>query len=253
MTNASQKRVVIVTGAAQGIAAAIAEKFAALGDRVAICDLPGRVEGTASRLREAGAEILAFDADVTRANMIKSMVDAVVARWGRIDVLVNSAGGYGQRLRPTHEMPEEEWDSVIDSNLKGTFLVSKHVIPTMLKQKAGRIINFSSIAGRTRSPILGCCYTASKAAIIGLSKHMSAEYASEGILVNTVAPGPIEGQRNDYLHDERTMGLLLAAVPIGRLGEAREIADVVVFLASLGASFMTGAILDVNGGYLPAP
>ncbi len=123
---------------------------------------------------------------------MRGMVDLAVQQTGQIDVLINGAGAYGEAFRATHETPEAEWDLVLDSNLKGSFLCAKHVIPHMIAAGRGRIINFSSNAGRSTSPLLGASYTAAKAGVFGLSRHLAIEYASRGILVNTIAPGPGE-------------------------------------------------------------
>lgn len=150
-------------------------------------------------------------------------------------------------------MPESEWDMVLNSNLKGSFVCAKFVIPHMLRQGGGRIINFSSNAGRTYSPWLGSCYTVAKTGIIGLTRHLAREYAQNQILVNTIAPGPTRGERvNDLTGDAEGERAMAAMIPLGRLGEADDIAKVALFLASDAASFMTGAILDVNGGFVLA-
>jgi NAD(P)-dependent dehydrogenase (short-subunit alcohol dehydrogenase family) len=247
-------KVAIVTGAGRGIAATVAMRFAEEGASVAVCDLVlSRAQDVASQIVEIAGQAVAFGMDVANAAAVETTVRSVLDRWGRIDVLVNAAGGYGQRQRLTHETPEEEWDRVINSNLKGAFLCAKYVLPTMMAARSGHIINFSSNAGRTLSPILGCSYTAAKTGVMGLTRHLSREYAKYGVLINTIAPGPTAGPRNDDLHDASSMARLVADMPLGRLGESREIADVVLFLASDAASFMTGAILDVNGGYVLSP
>jgi NAD(P)-dependent dehydrogenase (short-subunit alcohol dehydrogenase family) len=146
----------------------------------------------------------------------------------------------------------DEWDMVVDSNLKGSFLCAKYAVPLLRKRGGGRIINFSSNAGRTVSPLLGCSYTAAKAGVIGLSRHLAKEFAPENILVNTVAPGPAEGDRLADRLDEGGRAALAGQIPLGRLATAGDIAGVVLFLASDAARFMTGAILDVNGGYVLA-
>ena len=180
-----------------------------------------------------------------------SMVAATMARFGRIDALVNAAGAYGELYKATHETTLEEWDLVINSNLKGSFLCAKAIIPHMLEAGRGRIINFSSNAGRTVSPILGPSYTVAKTAILGLTRHLAHEYAARGILANTIAPGPVDSGRVRGLIGENAKNLA-AQIPIGRLADPTEIADVVAFLASHSARYMTGAIVDVNGGYVLA-
>jgi NAD(P)-dependent dehydrogenase (short-subunit alcohol dehydrogenase family) len=166
---------------------------------------------------------------------------------------VNAAGSYGAAFRRTHETPVAEWDGVFASNVRGSFLCAKAVLPGMMARKAGRIINVSSNAGRSVSPLLGCSYTAAKTAIIGLTRHLAHEYARDGILVNTIAPGPVRSERvTDLIGEDDKATQLAAQIPLGRLAEPTDIADVVLFMASDASRFMTGAILDVSGGYVLA-
>jgi 3-oxoacyl-[acyl-carrier protein] reductase len=247
-------KVALVTGAGRGMGKRIAERFAREGAAVGVCDLlADRAERTAGAIAAAGGKALALVADVSDEAAVRAMTDRLAERFGRIDILVNAAGGYGQAYRPTHEMPVSEWDMVIDSNLKGSFICAKLAIPHMIRQGGGRIINFSSNAGRTYSPWLGSCYTVAKTGVIGLTRHLSREYAKHGILVNTIAPGPTRGERvNDLVGDGKGVEEMAAGIPLGRLGEADDIANVALFVASDAASFMTGAILDVNGGFVLA-
>ena len=245
-------QVVFITGAGRGMGRVAAAKFAALGARVAISDLVAeRVRATADALVAQGHDTLGLAADVGKESDVKQAVDATIARFGHIDVLVNTAGSYGAAHRATHETPVDEWDNVFASNVRGSFLTAKHIVPHMMRAGRGRIINFASNAARTLSPLLGCSYTAAKTAILGLTRHLSREYAAHGILVNTIAPGPTDG--------ERTVGLLgndqealLTQLPLGRLADPEEIVDVVLFLASDASRFMTGAIVDVSGGLILA-
>jgi 3-oxoacyl-[acyl-carrier protein] reductase len=244
-------RTVLVTGAGRGMGRVAARKFAALGAGVAMCDL------VAERVREAAEEIsgdaLALTADVGKEADVRRAVDAAIARFRRIDILVNAAGSYGAAYRPTHETPVEEWDDVFASNVRGSFLCAKTVIPHMMQAGGGRIINFASNAARSVSPVLGCSYTAAKTAILGLTRHLSREYAGYGILVNTIAPGPVDGGRvSGLLGNKEGEAALLAQLPLGRLADPEEIVDVVLFLASDAARFMTGAIVDVSGGLILA-
>jgi NAD(P)-dependent dehydrogenase (short-subunit alcohol dehydrogenase family) len=149
----------------------------------------------------------------------------------------------------THETTEEEWDSVIDSNLKGIFLCSKAVLPDMMQNGGGRIINFASNAARSATMALGVEYTAAKAGVLGLTRHMAKEYARYNILVNTIAPGPTDVPRVRETSQE-FFDNMVKTIPLGRVGQADEIAAVVQFMASDGASFMTGATVDVNGGII---
>ncbi|MGU3663479.1 SDR family NAD(P)-dependent oxidoreductase [Methylobacterium sp. A49B] len=249
-----QQRTIIVTGSGRGIGRTVACAFAGQGEAVVVADLVHeRAEETVAMILADGGRAEAVAVDVRHEGSVRAMVGAAMQLTGRIDVLINGAGAYGEAFRATHETPEEEWDLVLDSNLKGSFLCAKHVIPAMVEAGGGRIINFSSNAGRTTSPLLGASYTAAKAGVFGLSRHLAIEYASKGILVNTIAPGPVNGDRvGDLLPAEGKRNGLASQIPLGRLAEFEDISDVVLFLASNASRFMTGAILDVNGGYVLA-
>ncbi|GGE41498.1 3-ketoacyl-ACP reductase [Agaricicola taiwanensis] len=247
-------QVFLVTGAGRGIGKLLAERLARLGAHVALCDLvAGRAEETAKVIAAGQGSALALTADVSKEEDVQRAVAAVLDRWGRVDVLVNSAGSYGAAYRVTHETPVEEWDSVFASNVRGSFLCAKTVLPHMVTAGRGRIINFASNAGRSVSPLLGCSYTAAKTAVIGMTRHLSREYARHGILVNTIAPGPVAGERVSELIDGEANGAALnAQIPIGRLADPSDIVDVVLFMASGASRYMTGAILDVSGGLILA-
>jgi 3-oxoacyl-[acyl-carrier protein] reductase len=247
-------KTVLVTGSGRGVGRQIAQSFAAQGAQVAICDLvQGRADETGALIEQAGGTAMAQAADVGDEPSVQRLVAAIVERWGHIDVLVNAAGSYGAAFRRTHETPVAEWDGVFASNVRGSFLCAKAVLPGMMARKAGRIINVSSNAGRSVSPLLGCSYTAAKTAIIGLTRHLAHEYARDGILVNTIAPGPVRSERvTDLIGEDDKATQLAAQIPLGRLAEPTDIADVVLFMASDASRFMTGAILDVSGGYVLA-
>lgn len=246
------KKTAIVTGAGRGIALRVAEAFAALGYGVAVVDLSlVRAQATVDAIKSTGGQAIAVAADVRDEAQVQDAVRQTLDTWDRVDVLVNAAGAYGQAYRATHDTPADEWDLVLNSNLKGSFLFAKAVLPAMMEQKSGCIINFSSNAGRHTSPLLGASYTAAKAGVLGLTRHMSHEYARYGIRVNTIAPGPVNGERVDDLMGGRDKTeALIRQIPLGRLAEPEDIRDVVMFLASDAARFMTGAIVDVNGGYV---
>ncbi len=214
MSNASGKpRVVIVTGAGRAIPRQVALDFAREGDRVVVVDM------VADRAKRTVAEI-------------------------------ETAGGTALAVACDDELSAEDWDMVVDSNLKGIFLCCKHVIPHMLAAGGGRIINFSSNAGRTSSPALGVHYTAAKAGVLGLTRHLAREYAAHQILVNTIAPGPALVERNYEILDAEGIERLRKEIPLGRYAEPSDLSAAVRFLAGDGARHITGATLDVNGGYV---
>jgi 3-oxoacyl-[acyl-carrier protein] reductase len=181
--------------------------------------------------------------DVSKVQEITDMVEAVGQKYGRIDVLVNNAGIIDKA--PFDQLTEQEWDRVMNVNLKSAFFASQQVLKYMTKQKSGKIINIASLAGRTGGFSVGCAYSASKAAMIGLTKSLARKVAGYNINVNTVAPGPTE---SDIGLTEEDYEALKKNILLGRVGKQENIADVVAFLAGDGAAFMTGATIDVNGG-----
>lgn len=243
-------RTIVVTGSGRGIGLTIAEAFVRMGDHVVVADRDAeRVAAAVKAFAPLGA-VTGVQTDVAEEAAVEKMIEAAARRTGTIDVLVNCAGAYGKAHRATHETPADEWDLVLDSNLKGSFLCAKHAIPVMLAHGAGRIINFASNAARTTSPLLGCSYTAAKAAVLGLTRHLAREYGGRGITTNTIAPGPVDGERVAELADAADHQSLITQIPLGRLATANDICGVVAFLASDAAGFMNGAIVDVNGGYV---
>jgi 3-oxoacyl-[acyl-carrier protein] reductase len=245
-----KSRVVIVTGGGRGIGVSVAMRFARDGARVVVVDLlRERAEAVVDKILTEKGTAVAEACDVRDAAAVERTVAAVVRRFGRVDVLVNCAGAY-REPNLAHETSEETWDLVIDSNLKGTFLFCKAVLPHMAAQRSGRIINFASNAARSVATGLGPEYTAAKAGILGLTRHIAKQYAGLGILVNAIAPGPTnverlwEGRTQEYLDHHAAM------IPVGRLADPEEHAEVVFFMASDGASFMTGATVDNNGGII---
>jgi NAD(P)-dependent dehydrogenase (short-subunit alcohol dehydrogenase family) len=247
---AGRGRVVVITGAGRGIARQVALDFAAEGARVVVVDLvEERAKRTVAEIEAARGTALAVVCDVRDEASVARMVEEAVRAFGRIDVLVNAAGGYTAG-RVSHQLSAQDWDLVLDSNLKGSFLTCKHVIPHMLRGGGGRIVNFSSNAGRTSSPALGVHYTAAKAGVLGLTRHLAKEYAAQGILVNTLAPGPALVERNFEIMTEEAREQLRKDIPLGRYAEPSDLSAAVRFLASEGARHITGATLDVNGGYV---
>jgi NAD(P)-dependent dehydrogenase (short-subunit alcohol dehydrogenase family) len=251
MKNAQfEGKVVVITGSGRGIARQVAIDFAADGARVAVVDLvPERAQAVVKEILAVGGAVIPVVCDVRDEASVRTMVREVMGAYKRVDVLVNAAGGYTLG-RKTHEMTEDDWDMVVDSNLKGMFLCCKHVIPHMLKAGGGRIINFSSNAGRTSSPALGVHYTAAKAGVLGLTRHLAKEYAPHQILVNSIAPGPALVERNREILDEEGLEQLRKEIPLGRYAEPSDLSAAVRFLAGDGARHITGATLDVNGGYV---
>jgi NAD(P)-dependent dehydrogenase (short-subunit alcohol dehydrogenase family) len=235
-------RVVLVTGAGHGIGRAIAEAFASNGDRVIVAD---RSEDRAREVAEAIAA-LPVAVDVSNAAAVEQAVQDVVDRYGQIDVLVNNAGIYPNT--PVLEMAEAEWDAVFDTNVKGVFLVSRAVARRMAARGAGgRIVNISS--GSAKSGRVGAAhYCASKAAVEMFTKVLAMELAPQGIVVNAVAPGLIEVP--GWSLSEEYIDALVAATPLGRIGQPEDIARAVLYLASPDATFITGSVLSVDGGSL---
>jgi 3-oxoacyl-[acyl-carrier protein] reductase len=238
-------KVSIITGSGRGIGQATALKFATEGARVVSCDVNvDQAEETAQKARERGAEAMSCYVNVVEKDSIKAMVDAVKSRWGRIDVLVNNAGiVMDAQLK---NMSEDQFDKVIDINLKGTYNCTKAVLDTMLEQQSGVILNASSIVG-----LYGnygqTNYAASKFGVIGMVKTWARELGKRGIRANAICPGfiatPILGTIPD-----KVISALESKVPMGRLGKPEEIADAYAFLASDEASYINGAVLEVSGG-----
>lgn len=241
-------QVAIVTGAAKGIGLRVARAFGREGARVAALDVNADgVEDLARELAADGREALALTVDVTAAGEVRRAVEAVVSRWGRVDALVNNAGGFSV-IRRTEDIPDEEWDAIFRFNVTSAFLCTKAVLPHMRRQRSGSIVNLSSIAGRSSAVSTTSHYAAAKAAILGFTRHVALEAAGEGIRVNAVAPGTVATERVQALRTPEQTRRIAQTVPLGRIGEPEEIADVVLFLASDAARYVTGAVLDVNGG-----
>ena len=238
-------KVAIVTGASSGIGKETALVLAAAGAKVvAIARRIELAEETASQARAKGAEALACLADVTDFPQITQVFEDVSKKFGRIDILVNNAGLTRDNL--ILRMTEEEWDQVLDTNLKGMFFTTKIVARYMIKQKAGKIINVSSTSGITGNRGQ-CNYSASKAGIIGLTKSTARELAPRGITVNAVAPGFITTEMTDKLRGD-IKDAALKVIPLNKFGSPSDIAKGILFLASPDADYITGHVLQIDGG-----
>ena len=239
-------RVAIVTGAAGALGTAMCERFVHDGVRVVVADLSlERCEALAGRLDPTGRLALGAELDVTSYPSVEAMVGTVLAWAGRIDILVNNAG-VSEGMVPTWEMPLDAWQRTIDIDLTGVFHGCRAVLPTMLERGWGRIVNISSIAGKEgkHNPV---AYAAAKAGVIGLTKALAFEVADRGILVNAIAPGSIFTENWASLSPEQ-IDEVRRRHPIGRLGQAPEVAAMVAWLASEECYFSTGAVFDISGG-----
>src|SRR5215470_20119031 len=238
-----ESRTALVTGAARGIGLAIARRLAGDGLRVALLDLDGeRLEGAA---REVGSGAITLVADVTRSAEVDDAVRTVVDRWGRLDVLVDNAGITGRSF-PIWELDEMDWGRVLAVDLTSIFYCCRAAIRVMLRQESGRIINMASIAGKEGNPTL-VPYSSAKAGVIGLTKALAKEVATEGILVHAVAPAVIGTELLQQMTKE-TVDMLVAKIPMGRVGTPAEVAALVAWLASDECTFTTGAVHDLSGG-----
>ena len=242
-------RIAIVTGGAQGMGRAVSELLARNGVSVVINDVnKSAVETVAAELEELGLNVKPVAGDVTSSKDVDMLVNETIAEFGSVNILVNNAGV----LRPTKviDIEESEWDFVVGVNLKGTFLCSKAVLPYMQTQKWGRIVNFSSTAGKTVSTVGGAHYTSAKAGILGFTRHLAKESAGYGITVNSVCPGLIDTEMVNSTISEEKKQEYANSFPIKRLGQVREVADLVGFLVSDKAAYITGASIAINGGDL---
>ena len=236
-------RTALVTGAARGIGLAIAARLARDGLRVALLDLDGPAVEAAART--VGGEALALRADVTRSEEVDRAVETVASRWGGLDVLVNNAGITGRSF-PIWELDDGDWARVLDVDLTAVFYCCRAGIRAMLARGGGRIVNVASIAGKEGNPTL-VPYSAAKAGVIGLTKALAKEVATRNVFVNAVAPAVIGTELLRQM-EPSTVDLLVAKIPMGRVGRPEEVAALVAWLASEECSFSTGAVYDLSGG-----
>jgi 3-oxoacyl-[acyl-carrier protein] reductase len=239
-------RVAIVTGGARGIGRAIVEKLAGLGANVVIADmLLDLAEQSAIEISHAtGKKIIAIHVDVTDGKSASQLVERTQLEFGKVDILVNNAGITRDTL--ILRMEEDDWDAVLNVNLKGAFNCSKATIRPMMKQRYGRIVNISSVSGQA-GQAGQTNYSASKAGLIGFTKALAREVASRQITVNAIAPGYIPTSLTNDLPDDLKKNIL-NATPVGRMGQPEEVAAAVAFLASQEAAYITGQVLAVDGG-----
>lgn len=242
-------KIAIVTGAGQGMGRSVAMKLASEGNKIIVNDVNSeQADSTVSKINALGGKAYPNNADVTSHDEVTNMADQCLTLYGNIHILVNNAGV----LRPTKviDIEEQEWDWVIGVNLKGTYLCSRAVLPAMQDAGWGRIVNFSSTAGKSTSTVGGAHYTAAKAGILGFTRHLSREAAPFGITVNSVCPGLIDTEMVRSTISEDRAKFYTDSFPISRMGDPTEVAELVAFLASDKAAYITGASLDINGGDL---
>jgi NAD(P)-dependent dehydrogenase (short-subunit alcohol dehydrogenase family) len=240
-------KVAIVTGAGSGMGAAAARALAGEGARVLLADLNGEsAETVAGQIAAAGGEALAVQADVSRSADVRRMVEAALGHFGTIDVLACIAGVL--RSSRVEDISEDEWRFVLDVNLTGVFLCAQAVLPVMKEKRSGRIIIMASMAGRATSTLGGAHYTASKAGVLGLARHLARETAPFGINVNAINPGIIDTPMA-YAHaPPERLEQVIESIPFKRMGTPEEVADLIVFLASDRSDYITGAGIDIHGG-----
>jgi 3-oxoacyl-[acyl-carrier protein] reductase len=244
-------QVALITGASSGIGRATAEAMARQGARVVVNYSKNRAGADAivTALREAGHEAILFQADVTRNADVQAMVGAVREAWGHIDILVNNAGDLLAR-RTLADMTEEYWDQIMALNLKSAFLCTKAVWEEMAARNNGCIINITSIAGRNGGGPGAAAYAAAKGGLLTYTKGVAKELASHGVRVNAVAPGVIATPYHERHSPPDLFKKYTASIPAGHAGTAKEVADVIVFLASPAARYIIGETIEVNGGML---
>jgi 3-oxoacyl-[acyl-carrier protein] reductase len=238
-------RVSVVTGASQGIGEAIALDLAQGGAEIVLVDIQKeKLDDVASKITDIGGKAAAYEADVSKTRQVEDLVDTLIRNHGSVHHLINNAGITRDNL--LMRMKEEEWDSVMAVNLKGVFNFSKALIRHMIRNRYGRIVNVSSVVGLIGNPGQAN-YSASKAGVLGFTKSLAREVASRGITVNAVAPGFIQTAMTESL-PEAVQEQFLSVIPVGRFGTPQEVAQAVRFLVSDQASYITGQVININGG-----
>ena len=242
-------QVAFITGASSGIGRATAEAMGRRGARVAVnyCKNRAGAEEAIESIRKQGGDALALGADVTRAADVQALVGAVLERWGRVDILVNNAGDLLARHN-LGDMTEDYWDRIMALNLKSAFLCAKAVWEEMARRRSGCIVNVTSIAARNGGGPGAAAYAAAKGALLTYTKSLAKELAPYGVRVNGVAPGVIGTPYHERHSSPELFRKFVASIPLGRAGTAEEVADVIVFLASPAARYLTGETIEVNGG-----
>jgi len=243
-----ENKVAIVTGGGGGIGGAIVQRFAREGAKLAVADInPDAAQARVKEVADRGGDAIAITSDVTNKKSVEQMIQATKERWGRIDILANVAGG--ALIKPVIEVSEEEWDHVIDMNLKSTFLCSQAALPTMIKQHYGKIVSISSIYGFTGNATRAS-YAAAKAGVAVFTKSLALEVVSHGVNVNAIAPGRILTDRVRGHYSEDEWAGRVAQIPMKRAGQPEEVASTALFLVTDENKYITGQTIHVNGAWL---
>ncbi|MGE5302812.1 MAG: SDR family NAD(P)-dependent oxidoreductase [Alphaproteobacteria bacterium] len=246
--NSLEKKTAIITGAGGGIGGAIADRFAREGAQIVIADIDGHTANTrAAHIAGKGGMAVGMVVDVTNKQSVQQMVESALERWGRIDILVNVAGG--AQIKPVIDMEESDWDYVLDMNLKSVFLCSQAVLPSMLKQSYGKIVSISSIYAFTGNATRAS-YAAAKAGVAVFTKSLALEVVTDGINVNAIAPGRVATDRVRGHYSEAEWAERVAAIPMRRAAAPEEIAPTALFLVKDENSYITGQTIHVNGAWL---